>query len=99
MNDSPHSQVGDTTAEKERAAMRNSTAQFKSCFFSPFCSPLCARLFSRSSEREDELEVSSFSFFSACPPERESAAGVFREIRARGQSVAKVEFSDLNKKF
>tara|TARA_B110000305_G_scaffold137231_1_gene153172 strand:- start:140 stop:499 length:360 start_codon:yes stop_codon:yes gene_type:complete len=34
-NDSPHSQVGDNTAEKERAAMRNSTAQFKSCFLSP----------------------------------------------------------------
>ena len=34
-NDSPHSQVGDNTAEKERAAMRNSTAQFKSCFFLP----------------------------------------------------------------
>jgi|TARA_B000000475_G_scaffold257380_1_gene238574 hypothetical protein len=34
-NDSPHSQVGDNTAQKERAAMRNSTAQFKSCFLSP----------------------------------------------------------------
>lgn len=82
-NDSPHSQVGDTTAEKERAAMRNSTARFKSCFFLPSV-PRFARVSKLARLKVMNQYLPSPPFLPACL--REKAQREYSESKEREDS-------------
>ena len=95
-NDSPHSQVGDTTAEKERAAMRNSTARFKSCFFLPSV-PRFARVSKLARLKVMNQYLPSPPFLPACL--REKAQREYSESKEREDSKSGGLCFQSNKSF